>query len=74
MPAAKLYSTSFCHLCEDAQQTLKQARIAYTIVDILGDDLLFEQYGTRIPVLKRTDTNAELDWPFDAVTAVRFIC
>ena len=73
MPAAKLYSTAFCHLCENAQQTLKQAGITYTVVDVLNDDLLFEQYGTRIPVLKRTDTEAELDWPFDAATAARFL-
>jgi hypothetical protein len=34
-------------------------------VDIAGDDALLGRYGTRIPVVHRTDSGAELDWPFD---------
>lgn len=33
-------------------------------IDIANDDLLIQQYGTRIPVLKRDDTQLELEWPF----------
>jgi hypothetical protein len=42
-------------------------------VDISEDDCLLEMYGTRIPVLKRIDNAAELDWPFDAATVSRFL-
>ena len=31
-----------------------------------GDFGLEARYGERIPVLRREDTGAELDWPFDA--------
>lgn len=73
MSVAKLYSTECCHLCEEAQVVIRNAGISVTIVDILGDGSLFEMYGTRIPVLQRTDNDAELDWPFDAATVSRFL-
>ena len=31
-----------------------------------GDIGLEALYGSRVPVLRREDTGAELDWPFDA--------
>lgn len=34
-------------------------------VDIVDDPELLERYQLRIPVLRRVDTGAELDWPFD---------
>ena len=34
------------------------------IIDIAEDEALLAQYGTRIPVLHRQDTKAELNWPF----------
>jgi hypothetical protein len=71
--AARLYGSAFCHLCEAAQEILKTAGIAVTVVDILGNDLLLDRYGTRIPVLQRADNGAELDWPFDATQAARFL-
>jgi Glutaredoxin-like domain (DUF836) len=73
MSIAHLYSTEFCHLCEEAQAVIRKAGIRVTIVDILGNDSLFERYGTRIPVLRRTDIDAELDWPFDATALSRFL-
>jgi hypothetical protein len=73
MIIAKLYSTAFCHLCEEAQEILKKAGIAATVADILGNDLLLERYGTRIPVLQRAGDDAELDWPFDAAAVARFL-
>ena len=30
-------------------------------------------YGARVPVLRREDTGAELDWPFDADAVRRFL-
>ena len=60
-----LYSTSGCHLCEQAQSVIQRVlgEIAPEI-DILGDERLLARYGVRIPVLQRTDTRAEIGWPF----------
>ena len=43
------------------------------LVDITEPDDLTEAYGLRIPVLRRVDTGAELDWPFDTEQAVAFL-
>lgn len=71
-----LYGTSACHLCEEALalvQPLAQARgLNLTIIDISGDDILENQYGTSIPVLSRTD-GEELCWPFDTNKVSEFL-
>ncbi len=60
-----LYSTSGCHLCAEAQSIVQRA-LGFPVaeVEIADDEGLMAQYGLRIPVLKRTDTEAELGWPF----------
>lgn len=60
-----LYSTSGCHLCEEAQKLI-YATLGYAVaeVDITEDERLLERYGIRIPVLCRTDTGREVGWPF----------
>ncbi len=65
MPSLILYGTLGCHLCDEAQVVVAHAlgRLARE-VDIADDDRLLECYGLRIPVLKRADTGAEIDWPF----------
>jgi glutaredoxin len=60
-----LYGTDGCHLCHDAQQLLLALNLGWDDVDIVEDDALLQRYGTRIPVLKRAGSEAELDWPFD---------
>jgi hypothetical protein len=70
---AKLYSTKFCHLCEEAEKIIHQTGITATTIDIVEDDNLFQKYRIRIPVLQRIDNNAELDWPFDTVTVLQFL-
>ena len=42
-------------------------------VEIAEDDGLLERYGTRIPVLRREDSGAELDWPFSTDEVDRFL-
>ena len=63
----KLYTTSHCHLCETALELLLQQCKAeqVTPMEITENDDLMRVYGTRIPVLQRDDTLAELNWPFD---------
>ena len=60
-----LYGTRYCHLCERAEALLREARLQVEYVDIAEDDALLERYGLRIPVIRRNDNGAELDWPFD---------
>ncbi len=68
-----LYSTSHCHLCEQAEALLAQLGIEAEHVDIVDDDALLERYGTRIPVVQRADTGAEIGWPFDLAALQRFV-
>lgn len=61
-----LYSTWGCHLCEQAEQLLKQvaADVAYQVIDIVDDEAAFARYRLSIPVLRYGEQ--ELGWPFDA--------
>jgi len=64
-----LYSTSGCHLCEQAEALLEQLGrelpLAWRVVDIANDEQLVKRYGIRIPVLRREADDSELGWPFD---------
>jgi glutaredoxin 2 len=70
-----LYSTTHCHLCELAHALVMQANgeIDLKVIDIADDDDLLAQYGVRIPVLQRLDTQAELNWPFNADDILKFL-
>ena len=63
-----LYETSYCHLCEEAQQHLapyvEQGVCEIELIDIAVEDGLLERYGQRIPVLRDAVAGTELDWPF----------
>jgi len=70
----KLYTTSSCHLCEEAYQLLLRLPIpTIHLIEIADDDQLLDCYGTRIPVLQRTDNQSELNWPFDEEQIMTFI-
>lgn len=68
-----LYSTLGCHLCEQAEQLLTQAGLAYRYVDIADEDELLGRYGNRIPVLAMSGRNDELGWPFDQAKLQRYL-
>ena len=69
-----LYSTSHCHLCDNAIAILNELAIStFTIVEITESEPLLIAYGTRIPVLQRDDNKAELNWPFNAQDVVQFL-
>jgi hypothetical protein len=59
-----LYSRPGCHLCDYAEEMLREEGIAWTGVNIDSDPALSDRYGLRIPVLLRPDIGVELDWPF----------
>ncbi|WP_166260327.1 glutaredoxin family protein [Marinobacter salicampi] len=71
------YTTSHCQLCELAEALLVHTPLPEPIpvdaIDIAQSESLVATYGTRIPVLKRTDTGAELDWPFDQTQLLAFL-
>lgn len=67
-PQLTLFGTQACHLCEEASSLL--AMLAGNGVqarerDIIESAELMARYQLRIPVLRREDTGAELDWPFN---------
>jgi arsenate reductase-like glutaredoxin family protein len=63
-----LYSTTNCHLCEEADDLLKSLNLQYnfisTNIEIAEDIKLLALYELKIPVLKRIDNNQEIYWPF----------
>jgi len=73
-PVLRLYSTSGCHLCEQAAVLIaRQTSLTCQWMEIADDTALLERYGVRIPVLSRLDTGQELDWPFDAQAVARLL-
>ncbi len=69
-----LYGTSHCHLCDDAAAILNKLAVElFTVVEITDNEQLLLTYGTRIPVLRREDNSAELNWPFNAQDVVQFL-
>lgn len=63
-----------CHLCDLAWEQLADAGVPDFDPLWIDDDIgLQGRYGERIPVLRREDSGAELDWPFDADAVRRFI-
>jgi hypothetical protein len=68
-----LYSRADCHLCELAARMLERLGIAWRELDIDDDPALAERYALRVPVLRRSDSGRELDYPFDEAGLRRFI-
>lgn len=52
---------------------LEHAGCPALYIDIASADDKFDRYALRIPVLRRTDNGAELNWPFDIVAVQEFI-
>ena len=76
LPECQLFGTLGCHLCEVAEAMLMEFvehGLMVELVDIAEREDRVEDYGLRIPVLRRLDTGAELDWPFDGEQVVAFL-
>ena len=57
-----------------AEDALRGAGVAaWDAVEVGWEGPLEERYGTRVPVLARADSGAELAWPFDAQAVRRFV-
>ena len=70
-----LYYTEHCHLCDEAEALLQAAGLegVYTKVEIADEPGLLELYEILIPVLKRTDNEKELNWPFGRSELAQFL-
>ncbi|AMZ71828.1 MULTISPECIES: glutaredoxin family protein [Pseudomonas] len=76
LPECQLFGTLGCHLCEVAEAELMplvEHGLLVELVDISEREAWVDSYGLRIPVLRRLDTGAELDWPFEAEQIVKFL-
>lgn len=76
IPECQLFGTLGCHLCEVAEAVLLpfvEHGLLVELVDIVENEAWVDQYALRIPVLRRTDNGAELDWPFEAEQVVSFL-
>jgi hypothetical protein len=67
-----LFGTEGCHLCEEAEQLLVQAGLAFDKQDIIDDEQAQQRYAIRIPVLLYQKGGFELDWPFDTQQILDF--
>lgn len=68
-----LYGTEGCHLCENAEQLLVDAGLAFSQQDIIEDPQLLQNYGLLIPVLFHSASQQQLNWPFDSQALQDFI-
>jgi hypothetical protein len=76
IPECQLFGTLGCHLCEVAEAVLLpfvEHGLLVELVDIVDSETWVDQYALRIPVLRRSDTGAELEWPFEAEQVVSFL-
>ena len=72
-PELVLFTRPECHLCDVAGALLEDEKLAFSKKDIESDIGLISRYGTRIPVVYRPDTGAELGWPFTASRLRAFV-
>ncbi|MFT5542907.1 MAG: hypothetical protein ACI97K_001585 [Glaciecola sp.] len=77
-----LFTGPNCSLCDLAIDIVGQfnadvmnisAQIELQKTNIRESADLYHLYGARIPVLKRTDANDELGWPFTLESLVEFL-
>jgi hypothetical protein len=69
-----LFGTSGCHLCEQAEATIKACILDHvSYVDIAEQEQWQERYAIRIPVLCHPESLKELCWPFDQTDVEIFI-
>jgi len=75
-PPCQLFGTLGCHLCEQAESLLLpwiSQGLTLELIDISEHPAWFERYSLSIPVLRNSQSGAELFWPFDKSQLVNFL-
>lgn len=71
------YTTSDCHLCEQAWDIISplvdKLSLAIKKIEIADDDWLLDNYGTRIPVVRLDGYKEDLGWPFDSEDVIDYL-
>ena len=69
-----LYQRDDCPLCDEAYELLAVTGVPdFEPVWIDGEPELEARYGARVPVLRRSEDGAELDWPFTVASLRAFL-
>ncbi|AEG02866.1 glutaredoxin family protein [Methylomonas methanica] len=68
-----LFGTEGCHLCEEAEDLVVQAKLKVEKRDIMDDEDWQQRYGIRIPVLLNQASGRELGWPFSLEQLRQFV-
>jgi hypothetical protein len=73
-----LFSTSACHLCDQAEEIIRDCLPAsfdqlVEKIDIADAEQWQERYALRIPVLFNCDSKQELCWYFSREDVLRFM-
>jgi len=76
-----LYSTTGCHLCDEAKEICVQAirtlqlqgQFELREIDIAEDARLFQNYGAAIPVLQVKAAASALYWPFSVESVCEYL-
>lgn len=73
-----LYTTLGCHLCESAQEIIKNSRhaehVELELIEIADSSELIKRYGIRIPVVRLDGKQEEIGWPFDSAEFDDWLC
>jgi len=68
--SCQLFGTLGCHLCEQAEETLKPLLAQG---DICERPEWLTRYSLSIPVLRHEESGAELNWPFDTLKVIDWL-
>ena len=62
-------------MCDEAERLMHATGLSdrFEKIEIDDDPELLERYEIYIPVLKRTDNQQELFWPFDQLQLAAFL-
>lgn len=77
-----LYTTSGCHLCEEALDLLQVLKkqveangqaLQISEVDVADSERLMAEYGIRIPVITSDSSTGDIGWPFSLEDLRQFL-
>ena len=71
------YTGPHCSLCDLADVELQKTSVFSSLlvekINVRDSTDLYHNYGARIPVLKREDTDKEIGWPFTSADLEAFL-